>query len=39
MSHIGRIPEEGEVLRLKNLVFTVETATPRSVRKVRLDIR
>lgn len=39
MSHIGRIPEEGEVLRLKNLVFTVEKATPRSVRKVRLDIR
>lgn len=39
MSHIGRIPEEGEVLRLKNLVFTVEEATPRSIRKVRLDIR
>jgi CBS domain containing-hemolysin-like protein len=39
MSHIGRIPEEGEVLRLENLVFTVEEATPRSIRKVRLDIR
>ncbi len=38
MSHIGRIPEEGEVLRLKNLVFTVERATPRSIEKVRLDI-
>ena len=39
MSHIGRIPEEGEMLRMKNLVFTVEKATPRSIRKVRLDIR
>ncbi len=39
MSHIGRIPEEGEVLRLKNLVLTVEKATPRSIQKVRLDIR
>lgn len=39
MSHIGRIPEEGEILRLGNLVFTVEKATPRSIKKVRLDIR
>jgi len=39
MSHIGRIPEEGEILRLRNLVFTVEKATPRSIKKVRLDIR
>jgi CBS domain containing-hemolysin-like protein len=39
MSRIGRIPKEGEVLRLKNLVFTVEKATPRSVKKVRMDIR
>ena len=38
MSHMGRIPGEGEVLRLKNLVFTVEEGTPRSVKKVRLDI-
>jgi CBS domain containing-hemolysin-like protein len=39
MSHIGRIPETGEVLRMKNLVFTVDKATPRSIQKVRLDIR
>ncbi len=39
MSHIGRIPEKGEVLRLMNLVFTVEQATPRSIQKVRMDIR
>ncbi|MGW8323461.1 MAG: transporter associated domain-containing protein, partial [Thermodesulfobacteriota bacterium] len=39
MSHIGRIPEAGEMLRLKNLVFTVEKVTPRSIQKVRLDIR
>jgi CBS domain containing-hemolysin-like protein len=39
MSHIGRIPEVGEVLRLRNLVFTVEKGTPRSIRKVRMDIR
>jgi CBS domain containing-hemolysin-like protein len=38
MSHIGRIPEAGEILRLRNLVFTVEKATPRSIEKVRLDI-
>lgn len=39
MSYIGRIPEEGEILRLRNLVFTVEKASPRSIQKVRLDIR
>jgi CBS domain containing-hemolysin-like protein len=38
MNHFGRIPEAGEVLRLKNLVFTVEKATPRSIQKVRMDI-
>jgi CBS domain containing-hemolysin-like protein len=38
MSHLGRIPEAGEILRLRNLVFTVERATPRSLEKVRLDI-
>ncbi len=38
-SHIGRIPEKGEVMRLMNLVFTVEQATPRSIQKVRMDIR
>jgi CBS domain containing-hemolysin-like protein len=38
MSHLGRVPEEGQVLRLKNLVFTVEKATPRSIQKVRMDI-
>jgi CBS domain containing-hemolysin-like protein len=39
MSHMGRIPDEGEMLRLQNLVFTVEKATPRSIQKVRMDIR
>jgi CBS domain containing-hemolysin-like protein len=38
MNQFGRIPETGEVLRLKNLVFTVEKATPRAIQKVRMDI-
>jgi len=39
LSQLGVVPEEGEVFRLKNLVFSVEKATPRSIQKVRLDIR
>ncbi len=38
MTQFGRIPEKGEALRLKNLVFTVETATPRSIQKVKMEI-
>jgi len=37
MSNMGRIPNEGEVFRLQNLVFTVEKATPRAVLTLRLD--
>jgi putative hemolysin len=39
LSQLGSLPEEGAVFRLKNLVFTVEKATPRAIHKVRLDIR
>jgi CBS domain containing-hemolysin-like protein len=39
MSHMGQVPEEGQVFRLRNLVFTVEKATPRSIQKVRMDIQ
>jgi putative hemolysin len=38
MSRMGRIPKAGDVLRLSNLVITVEKATPRSVRTLRLDL-
>jgi len=38
MSKMGRIPREGEVFRLPNLVITVEKATPRAVQSVRLDL-
>jgi len=38
MSKMGRIPKEGEIFRLPNLVMTVEKATPRAVQTVRLDL-
>ncbi len=38
MSKMGQIPQEGDTFRYKNLVFTVDKATSRSVQKVRLDI-
>ncbi len=38
MTRMGRIPKDGEVVRLQNLAMTVEKATPRSVQTVRLDI-
>ena len=38
MSKMGQIPNEGDTLRYKNLVFTVEKATARSVQEIRLDI-
>jgi len=38
MTKMGRILNEGEVVRLQNLVFTVEKATPRSVDTLRMDI-
>lgn len=36
LSEFGRIPSEGETLEAGNLLFTVESATPRSIRKVRI---
>ncbi len=38
MSRLGRIPEEGEAVREKNVLFTVQKATPRSIEKVRMEI-
>lgn len=38
MTRMGRIPKDGEVVRLRSLSMTVEKATPRSVRTVRLDV-
>jgi len=38
MSKMGRIPQVGDIFRHKNLTFTVESATPRAVQQVRLDI-
>jgi len=38
MSRMGRIPKEGDVFRLPNLVITVENATPRAVQTLRVDL-
>jgi len=38
MTRMGRIPKDGDVLRLSNLTLTVEKATPRCVKTVRLDV-
>ena len=38
MTRLGRIPRQGEILRLQNSVLTVEKATARSVQTVRMDV-
>lgn len=38
-SKIGRIPEEKETFRVGGLLFTIEKATPRAIRQVRLDVQ
>jgi CBS domain containing-hemolysin-like protein len=38
-SRVGRILEEKETFRFGNLLFTIEKATPRAIRQVRIDVQ
>jgi CBS domain containing-hemolysin-like protein len=36
LKHAGRIPAKGEALKIRNVRFTIEDASPRTVKKVRI---